>query len=295
MLNKFLAPLGAFFVSAAAILVIGDPHDTPTTTTIPYFGDHTTSTTLTGCSGQVTVVIQTPIKVPTCTTTPTPTPTPGGACTLIDPFCKPAGLDIEYYTNALGGYSSGNPPSSYYITQGLSPLDSSLTNVTFFPQNFAPVGLPAVYPNPTYPTAPYWVGWQRDTNGGVVVDANNFTLVYQGFYRARKTGTHGICSTADNRNEVFFGHGNAFSCLDGKPSASATPLFVTTGGNFINGIVCRDVDLVAGLYYPVRNVMGNWQGPSAFNFTVQEPGVAFESRTNDFSGYAYPTNCGLLF
>jgi hypothetical protein len=299
MLKK-LAPLGAVFVSAAIALAVGERHDTPsTTTTIPYLGDRTTSTTLTGCSGQVTVIIQTPITVPDCTTTPTapPTssPTPGGACALIDPFCKPAGLDIDYYANPLGGYSSGNPPSSYYITQALRPLDSSLTNVTFFPQNYPAAGLPETYPNPAYPSAPYLVGWQRDTNGGVTVDANNFTLVYHGFYRARKTGAHTVCTTADNRNEVFFGHGNAFSCLDGKPSPSAEPLLVTTGGNYINGIVCMDVNLIAGLYYPVRNVMGNWQGPSAFNFTIKEPDVAFESRTNDFSGHVYPSNCGLLF
>jgi hypothetical protein len=128
----------------------------------------------------------------------------------------------------------------------------------------------------------------------VTVDANNFTVVYQGFYRAPKTGTYNLCSTADNENDVFFGHGNAFSCIDGKPSAAAKPLLVTTGGNFQNGLVCKSVDLVAGLYYPVRNVMGNYQGPSAFNFTIQEPGVALEERTNDFTGRVYPRKCGIL-
>ncbi|KAK4039623.1 hypothetical protein C8A01DRAFT_46954 [Parachaetomium inaequale] len=299
---KTLAPLGAVFVSAATALALGERHDTPsTTTTIPYLGDCTTSTTLTGCSGQVTVVVQTPIAVPACTTTatstapPTSTPTPGGACLLIDPFCKPAGLDIEYYANPMGGYSSGNPPSSYYLTQGLRPLDSSLTNVTFFPQNTNPVGLERIYPYPPLPNAPYFVGWQRETNGGVVVDANNFTLVYQGFYRARKTGTHAICASADNEDDVFFGHGNAFSCLDGKASANAQPLLVATGASLINGVICKDVDLVSGLYYPVRNVMGNWQGGSAFNFTVKEPDVALEDRTHDFAGRVYPSKCGLLF
>jgi hypothetical protein len=40
--------------------------------------------------------------------------------------------------------------------------------------------------------------------------------------------------------------------------------------------------------------MGNYQGPSAFNFTIQEPGVALEKRTNDFTGRAYPRKCGIL-
>ncbi|GAB1315660.1 Floculation protein FLO1 [Madurella fahalii] len=302
--QKTLAPLGAIFISAATALNAGL---STTTTTIPYFGTCTTSTTLTPCgTGHVTVVIQTPITEPVCTTTPTATatsttstptasPTPGGPCLLVNPLCRPAGLNIDYYTNPLGGYSSGTPPSSYYITEDLSPLDSSLTNVTFFPQNQGPSGLPVVFPpNPTLPNAPYHVGWTRDTNGGVTVDANNFTLVYQGFYRARRTGVHAICSTADNENDVFFGHGNAFSCLNGRPSPDAAPLLVSTGGFFQNGLVCRNVDLIAGLYYPVRNVMGNWQGPSAFNFTIQEPGVAFESRTNDFTGNAYPHQCGIF-
>ena len=286
LLKNSLTALGAIFISAATAI-------SPTITTIiPYLGDCTTTTTLTGCSGTATVIIQTPIVAPECTTPSIPTPTPGGPC-VVKPLCAPAGLDIEYYNNPFAGYSRGDSlPSSYYITQNLRPLDTSLTNVTFFPQDRPPTGLPAVYPDPAFPTAPYWVGWRRDTNGGVRVDANNFTLVYQGFYKARKTGTHMLCSTADNENDVFFGHGNAFSCLDGKAPTDATPLLVTTGGNYINGIVCKNVDLVAGMHYPVRNVMGDWQGPSAFNFTIQEPGVAFENRVNDFTGRAYPHQCG---
>ncbi|KXX72845.1 hypothetical protein MMYC01_210659 [Madurella mycetomatis] len=301
--QKTSALLGAIFVSAATALNVGL---STTTTTIPYFGTSTTSTTLKGCgAGHVTVIIQTPITVPACTATatatatsttniPTSSPIPGGPCLLVNPLCAPAGLNIDYYTNPLGGYSSGEPPSSYYITEGLRPLDSSLTNVTFFPQDRTQDGLPTVFPNPNLPNAPYYVGWTRDTNGGVTVDANNFTLVYQGFYRARETGTHVICSTADNENDVFFGHGNAFSCLNGRPSPGATPLLVATGGFFQNGLVCRNVDLIAGLYYPVRNVAGNWQGPSAFNFTIQEPSGAFENRTNDFAGNAYPRQCGIF-
>lgn len=301
MLKKTWAPLGAGLVSAVTALDLLPT----TTTTIPYFGTSTTSTTLTPCSSDVlavvTVVVQIPIVVPVCSATPTstsstPTPTPSGPCVLVDPFCAPAGLDIDYYSNPLGGYSSGSPPSSYYITQGLRPLDASVTNVTFFPQDYGPpAGTPAVYPNPALPGAPYYVGYRRATNGGITVDANNFTLVYEGFYRARATGPHALCATADNEADVFFGHGDAFSCLDGRASAAAAaPLLAATGGFYVNGLVCKNVDLVSGLYYPVRAVMGNWQGPSAFNLTIQEPGVALENRTNDFSGRVYPRRCGIF-
>lgn len=274
-----------------------------TTTTIPYIGTCTTSTTITPCIGPVTVVIETPLVTPVCqptstsTYTPiksaTPTPIPSGACHLINPFCAPAGFNIDSYPNAFAGYSSGNVPPSYYFTEGLSPLASSLTNETFFPQTVDPTGLKSIFPDPSLPNAPYFVGWTRETNGGVSVDANNFTVVYQGFYRAPATGTFELCATADNEDAVFFGAGNAFDCLDGKPSASASPVVITTGAGFINGINCTNVDLVKGFYYPVRNVMGNWQGPSAFNFTIDAPGVPFPDRTNNFAGNAYPHDCGI--
>jgi len=231
------------------------------------------------------------------TTSSTPTShTVGGPCLLLDLFCRPDGLEIDYYANEFWGYSSGSPPSSYYITESLSPKESSLTSVTFFPQNFFSdaAGLPTIRPDSPDPNAFYFVGWTRNTNGGIIVDNNNFTLVYQGFYRAPKTGTYQICSSSDNENDVFFGHDNAFNCLTGKPSANATPLIVSIGGNFQNPVVCKSVNLHKGFYYPIRSVMGNHHGPSAFNLTIQEPGCTFEQRTNDFTGRVYPRKCALL-
>jgi hypothetical protein len=206
-------------------------------------------------------------------------------------LCPPSGLNIDYYANPFAGYSSGSLPPSYYLTEGLTPLDSSLTNETFFPQDVSPTGLPIIYPKPGLP---YYVGWKRDTNGGVIVDGNNFTLVYQGFYRAPATGTYQLCITADNENALYFGAGNAFDCLDGKASTDVEPRIISTGGSFINGINCTSVDLVEGFYYPVRNVMGDWQGPSAFNFTIDAPGVPFPDRTKDFTGNVYPLDCGIF-
>lgn len=211
------------------------------------------------------------------------------------PRCSAAGLNIDYYANPFTGYSRGILPWSYYITQKLRPLTASLTNVTFFPQDTGPpTTLRKVYPSTEFPTAWYAEGWRKLTNGGISVDANNFTLVYTGFYAAPETGRYSLCTTADNENDVFFGHGNAFSCVDGATDVSVKPLVVSTGGNYINGLKCADVDLVKGAWYPIRTVMGNWQGPSAFNLTIKAPSETFEQRRNDFAGLAYPHDCGLF-
>ncbi|KAI4862360.1 Floculation protein FLO1 [Hypoxylon rubiginosum] len=290
LLSRVSATITAANVaSATAALALAT-----TTTTIPWIGDHTATHTLLPCaelSVTVTIVIQVPIAGPSCTAIPEP-PSPDGSC-LVNPFCSPSGLNIDYYRNYLGDYSYGDYPSSYYITENLSPLDSSLTNRTFFPQDKSPTGLAVVYPSAELgKAAPYWVGWTRDTNGGITVDANNFTLVYSGFYRAPATGTYSLCTSADNRNEIFFGDGNALDCLSGAAPADATPLAFSTGGNFVNGVNCTEVDLVAGRYYPVRNVYGDWEGPSALSFTVQGPG---EDQTYDLDGDVYPLECGSFF
>lgn len=211
---------------------------------------------------------------------------------MADPVCAPAGFNIDYYENVAGEFAyiwgTGILPPSYYITEGLKPLDSSLTNVTFYLDNVRLSGLPVVYPYAD-PTEPYYVGWTRSTNGGVTVDANNFTLVYEGLFRAPTTGSYTFCTSADDESDLFFGHGNALNCLDGTAPASATPFLTTT--NAPDGqYICEAVTLTAGLYYPVRNVVGNGMGPSAFGFFVQLPSDS--SSTDDFTGYAYPLNCG---
>jgi len=150
-----------------------------------------------------------------------------------------------------------------------------LTNITYFPQDIAPISP------------------ERETNGGIIVNANNFTLVYSGFYRAPSTGVFNICSSADNENDIFFGRGNAFNCGTGEPSPDEQPLVISRGGNYVNPDSCVDVYLVEGAYYPVRNVMGNWAGPSAFSFTIRAPNA--QQPTNDFSGSVYPASCTWFF
>ncbi|PHH76454.1 hypothetical protein CDD82_3979 [Ophiocordyceps australis] len=282
------------YILVAASLASSNP---TTTLTIPCVRPDPTTTQLPPCGlGRITIIVETPLPTANCHTPaplPFPSPVPGGPC-VVSPTCPASGLNIDYYSNPFGGYSrEGQISSSYYINQRLAPRASSLTNVSFFPQD-TPPNLPTVNPDPSMPSTPYWVGWTRNTNGGIYVDGNNFTLTYYGFYRAPVTGLYTLCTTADNENDVFWGHGNAFSCLDGRPDPNARPLVFSTGGNYINGIRCADVSLRQGEYYPLRNVMGNWQGPSAFNFTIKDPARNFDARTNDFTGLAYPHSCGLF-
>ncbi|MCJ1447872.1 MAG: hypothetical protein MMC23_008384 [Stictis urceolatum] len=268
------------------------------TTTIPYLGIPTVSTTLDICFGTVTIVVETPLFGAACaTTTPSlPSPTDGGPC-VANPLCPASGYNVDYYPNRIGGYSAKRgEESNYYIVEDLAPLDSSLTNVTFFPQNYAVTGTtgPPLAPNASYPAELYYPGWVRDTSGGITVDANNFTMVYSGLYRAPATGAFQLCTSSDNENDVYFGHENAYSCKTGRPSNKADPLVMSQGGSFMNGIYCATVQLDKGLYYPIRSVMGNYQGPSAFNLTVVPSGTAIEDGSNDFTGFAYPHSCGIF-
>ncbi len=267
-----------------------------TTITIPWTGSSTTSTTIIPCAGPATVVVEEPLQTPSCP--PAPPPKEPVPC-LVKPGCSADGYNVDYYQNPMGGYTSGNIPSSYYITEKLEPLKSSLTNTTFFPQDKQDRGVyPEVYPPPGGEAFRYFVGWTRETNGGIVVDANNFTLVYYGFYRAPKTGTFTVCTSADNGNEVFLGGGDAFSCCgaasccEGAVSADAKPLVSSAGGNFDNPYSCAEVYLNEGYYYPLRSVMGNWGGPSAFDLLIWEPDVPYEDRTHDSTGRAHPFECG---
>ncbi|KAI1193921.1 hypothetical protein F5X97DRAFT_312521 [Nemania serpens] len=266
-LLRSTALVGSLFVYQAACL---RPTET-ITLTVPWTGPSATSTTIVPCTGTATVLVQTPVATPSCTPTPTVRPTP---CETL-PDCPADGLDIDYYENPVRYYGTGDIPSSYYISEGLSPLDSSLTNTTYFPQT---AGRPGV-------------GETRDVNGGLTVNANNFTLVYSGFYRAPTTGLFTICSSSDNENDLFFGRGAAFSCDTGEPWADAQPLHISTGGFLMNPINCTDIYLVQDRYYPIRSVLGNYNGPSGFNLTIWEPNVPWEARKHDFDGNVYPASC----
>jgi hypothetical protein len=214
-------------------------------------------------------------------------------------------LNIDYYANQFGynGYTSPTAgqseeevmPPSYYITDGLSSLASSTTNVTYIPQDYTndiqAQGFEVIYPDPKNPSVQYFVGYTREVNGGIVVNANNYTLVYEGFYRAPTTGDYTFCVSVDNADYFYLGDGLAFDCGDGTPDPDAPALNVASaGGNYNNPVSCGTVSLDAGNFYPIRDVMGNGDAVSAFNLTIQAPG---EEPQNDNSGRLYPVDCRL--
>ncbi|CAL5868533.1 uncharacterized protein PFLUO_LOCUS2759 [Penicillium psychrofluorescens] len=186
-------------------------------------------------------------------------------------------------------------PLFHQLRHGLEPLASSITNVTYIPQDYTndivAAGYPVIYPDPNNPGVQYFVGYTREVNGGIVVNANNYTLVYEGFYRAPTTGEYTFCSSADNVNYFYLGDGLAFDCGSGTPDPDAPALTVSSaGGNYNNPISCGTVQLTADEFYPIRDVFGNGDAVSAFNLTIQAPG---ESPTNDNSGRLYPVDCRL--
>lgn len=227
-------------------------------------------------------------------TTTTSVPSVPTAC-AIDPACPASGWNVDYYANVFEeGYGNDemSVPASYYISEGLSPLASSVTDETYFAQDYMSdlAGYPQTFPNSKYAGKAYYVGYTRKLNGGITVDANSFTLVYKGYYRAPSTGTYELCIQADNANTLYFGEGNAFTCGTGEPSVDAPALVLTaTGYHFNNPVRCGSVSLIEGHNYPVRNVMGNKNAVSMFEFTIKAPG---DTARHNFAGKAFPVECG---
>ncbi|KAJ4245213.1 hypothetical protein NW762_014083 [Fusarium torreyae] len=252
------------------------------------------ATTTTESTTVDTTTIETAVTSSVASTTTNDVNVPT-AC-AIQPGCEAAGFNVDYYKNAFErGYGNDemSVPPSYYITGDLVPLDSSVTSETYFAQDYMSdlASYPNIFPDSGYPGKAWYVGYHRTLAGGIKVDANNFTLVYTGYYRAPETGSYELCVTADNANTLYFGQGNAFECGTGEADPDAPALVLTaTGYHFNNPTQCGTVDLIEGRHYPVRNVMGNKNAVSMFEFTVKTPSG---TKTHDFSGQAFPVACGV--
>ncbi|KAK7409165.1 hypothetical protein QQX98_008658 [Neonectria punicea] len=255
----------------------------------------TTSAAETTSTVDETTTTSAPTTTSSAATTTSSVPSEPTAC-AIDPQCPASGWNVDYYANVFEeGYGNDEMTvdASYYLTEGLSPLDSGVTDTTYFAQDYMSdlSGYAQTFPNRNYPGKAYYVGYQRTLNGGITVDANSFTLVYQGYYQAPSTGTYELCIQADNANTLYFGEGNAFNCGTGEPSVDAPALVLAaTGYHFNNPVRCGSVSLIKGRNYPVRNVMGNKNAVSMFEFTIKAPG---ETAKHSFAGKAFPVSCGL--
>ena len=122
-------------------------------------------------------------------------------------------------------------------------------------------------------------------------DANNFTLVFTGYYLAPQSGSYTFCIQADNRDALYIGSDSALPCGDasnGATPAGATPLADYFFDKTDSPNICQSIKLVAGFYYPIRSVYGNWGPPSSLGLTVQPPGG---DATSNVEGNAFPNTC----
>ncbi|KAJ5085265.1 hypothetical protein N7532_010036 [Penicillium argentinense] len=141
--------------------------------------------------------------------------------------------------------TSGKPPGSttipavtswgtetVIITTGenTSPVSTACGTATVVtpkscPQPPAHPGLPRHLPGHSKnPQVGYFVGYTREVKGGIVVDANNYPLVYSGFYGAPTTDEYTFCGSVHIADYFYLGDGPAFDCRDGTPDPDATAL-----------------------------------------------------------------------
>ncbi|KAK1657373.1 hypothetical protein BDP55DRAFT_567340, partial [Colletotrichum godetiae] len=127
----------------------------------------------------------------------------------------------------------------------------------------------------------------------ITYNANNFTLVFTGYFRPDQTGTFTFCYApdADNRDVLYLGSTSAFPC--GQPSNAATPRGATPLAQYwfaaSGNTGCVSTNLVAGFFYPIRSVFGNWGTPSSLSLVYTGPGRTTNS--SDISGLGYAESC----
>lgn len=233
----------------------------------------------------------------TTTTTTTEQQTPTGACFFPSSACPPSGLTIKLYANSAypsDGYGVSDGVSgvgaSYYLPQSsLAEGQSDSLSVPYKDSKGATV---PSYPQPKgiNPYFRYFPGLTQ-TYGGITYNANNFTLVFTGYFVPTQTGTHTFCARyVDNRDTFYLGSDNAFPCgsaSNGAVNPAAKPLLDRWFGSK-SSIPCGSEHLVAGFYYPIRSVFGNWGTASQLNFTVTTPdGVERE----DVGAMLHPDSC----
>ncbi|KAF4451653.1 PA14 domain-containing protein [Fusarium austroafricanum] len=128
--------------------------------------------------------------------------------------------------------------------------------------------------------------------GGMKFNANNFTIVFTGYFVPPKTGSYKFCIKADNRDALYIGSDSAFPCGDASNSATQpgkTPLAEHWYGKDVGDPNCNSIDMVEGYYYPLRSVYGNWGTPEYLTATVQGPDD--DSGSSDVSGKVAPDTC----
>lgn len=221
-------------------------------------------------------------------------PTPADACRDIPPGCaERAGLTVHYYENDMWSHAYGRNferggDPDYYLP--LTPLDRGQTRSLSVPYFYGYEGMPGGYLREV--DMDYYPGL-TNRFAGIEYNANNFTLVFTGYYRPLITGTHTFCANADNVHNFYLGADSAFPC--GAPANRHTPPGAAplVRSHISRGPrrACADRELIAGLYYPLRAVYGNRGLPSSLAFTVRAPG---REASFDVGEAGYPAECGRL-
>lgn len=238
--------------------------------------------------------------MPSPTPSPEPPSPPPGACFFTPGSCDPSSgsLSLNLYENsaqAADGYAVSDGQSGvgpdYYLDQ--QPIDQGSTQSLSVPagdNDDATGGFFNPQPPDSRPVFNYYPGLTK-SYGGMRFDANNFTIVFTGYFVPETTGTHTFCvNFADNRNPLYIGSDDAFPC--GDASNGATPRGATPRADYWfareTEAQCADVEMVAGFHYPLRQVYGNWGTPSSLAVTVQGPG---EEATSDVAGRVSNADC----
>lgn len=168
---------------------------------------------------------------------------------------------------------------NYYLSQ--KPIGTGKTDGLSVDNKATP---PDKSPDKTIGSNPpfYYYNDQEQKTGGITYNANNFTLVWTGYFVPKQSGSYEFCTNADNRDSFFLGSDNAFPC--GSPSQiskSNKPIVESWYGAGEQGQKCKSVPLVEGYYYPLRSVYGNWGLPLGLDFTVKPPGGSASKTIQD--------------
>ncbi|TPX08099.1 uncharacterized protein E0L32_010166 [Thyridium curvatum] len=269
---------------------------------------NTVITSTSTCSGTAACV---PTTIPPasdctapCTTTvitpvPSPTPTPPtNACYFPPGTCGTSGLSLDLYANSVSnteGYgvsdgTSGVGPD-YYLGQP-SLAQGSTDNLAVPGGENNDQSGPDVVLQPSGQNFQYHPGLTK-SYGGMTFNANNFTILFTGYFVPNVSGTYQFCTSADNRNELYIGSDSAFPC--GDASNGATPRGAASFDSYWfgrdNAEKCASVQMEAGFYYPLRSVYGNWGTPSSMQINIRGPND--NSASTDVAGRVSPNSCAL--
>ncbi|KAJ6437393.1 MFS transporter, SP family, sugar:H+ symporter [Purpureocillium lavendulum] len=205
------------------------------------------------------------------------------------------GLTVKYYENNIETQAygidadTGGVGPDYYLR--LKPLGTGMTDTLSVPYFFGADGRDVIY-IPADPVGSNYYPGLTNTFGGITFDANNFTLVFTGYYKAPESGPYTFCADTDNVDNFYIGSVDAVPCGEGNTTETVPPGPQPLVYNYYGRTrskTCGTRDLVKGYYYPVRSVFGNWGTPSHLTFTVKPPGGEETSMIGDFG---YPSDCG---